>query len=366
MKKREIMNSVSTTIEVGIRVLVFTFVIGWCLFLMRPFLTPILWGVILAVAVTPFYNWINHKISNRNILASIIVVFVLLAMLAGPTLLFSSSILHAMQKIGIHLSHGTLEIPDPHPSVLEWPFIGESFHDMWQSAHDNMNGFFIKYKSELSSAGLWFLNALKHIGLNILHILVAIIVAGILLATRGTQETAELFYIKLIGRRGPELRILTEQTIRQVAKGILGVAFIEATYFGLIFLFAGVPHAGIWALLCLILVIIQIGSLPVLIPVVIYMFSTLEPSLAILYLALLIFGIIIDHILKPILLGKGASVPMLVIFMGAIGGLLLSGFIGLFTGAIVLSLGYKLFVAWLYDEPATDAEITEEDYQPIP
>ena len=365
MKKREILNSVSTTIEVGIRVLFFAFVTGWCLLLIRPFLTPILWGVILAVAVTPFYNWINRKISNRNILASFIVVIVLIALVAGPTVLFSSSILHAMQRIGIHLSHGTLEIPDPPPSVIQWPLVGASFHDMWQSAHDNMNDFFLKYKSELSTLGLWFLNALKHIGLNILNIFLAIVVAGILLATRGTQETAELFYIKLIGKRGPELRILTEQTIRQVAKGILGVALIEATYFGLIFLIAGVPHAGIWALLCLILVVIQIGSLPVLIPVVIYMFSTLDTSMAILYLALLIFGLIADHILKPILLGKGASVPMLVIFIGAIGGLLLSGFIGLFTGAIVLSLGYKLFIAWLYDEP-TENTITEENYQPMP
>jgi predicted PurR-regulated permease PerM len=128
------------------------------------------------------------------------------------------------------------------------------------------------------------------------------------------------------------------------------VSFIQATYLGLVFVLAGIPHAGIWALLCFILATVQIGPFLVVIPIIIYSFSTMDTTPAILWSIAMFAGTLIDNILKPILIGKGAPVPMLVIFIGAIGGFLLSGFIGLFTGAIVFSLGYTLFKAWLYEE----------------
>ena len=110
---------------------------------------------------------------------------------------------------------------------------------------------------------------------------------------------------------------------------------------------AGVPGAGIWTLLCLISAVVQVGVGPIVIPAIIYVFATATPVTAVIFLIWNVFIMVLDNILKPLLLGRGVDVPMVVIFLGAIGGMLLSGIVRLFIGAIVLALGYKLFQAWL-------------------
>jgi predicted PurR-regulated permease PerM len=143
---------------------------------------------------------------------------------------------------------------------------------------------------------------------------------------------------------------VAERTVRSVASGILGVALIQALLAGLGFLVAGVPAAGLLTLICLITGVIQLGVVIVLIPVAIYLFSTATTTTAVGFLIWTILIAPIDNILKPMLLGRGVDVPMLVIFVGAIGGFLSSGIIGLFLGAVVLALGYKLLLVWLQQE----------------
>ena len=111
---------------------------------------------------------------------------------------------------------------------------------------------------------------------------------------------------------------------------------------------AGVPLAGLWTILSFMLAVVQISMLPVSIGVIIYAWSNFSTTTAILLTIWMLLVGISDNILKPIMLGKGATVPMMVVFLGAIGGFIHSGFIGLFTGAIMLSLGYKLFMEWTY------------------
>jgi predicted PurR-regulated permease PerM len=128
---------------------------------------------------------------------------------------------------------------------------------------------------------------------------------------------------------------------------VLGVAFIQTTLVGLGLLFAGVPHAGLWTLFAMILALLQLPAAIVVIPVIFYLFSVSDPLPAAIWSIYLILAGLSDNVLKPILLGRSAPVPMVVIFLGVIGGFMLSGFIGLFTGAIILSLGYRLFLSWL-------------------
>jgi predicted PurR-regulated permease PerM len=124
---------------------------------------------------------------------------------------------------------------------------------------------------------------------------------------------------------------------------------------------AGVPGAGLWALLCLLLAVVQIGVAPVMIPAVIYVFSTAETLPAILFLAWAVFVSVIDNVLRPLLLGRGVDVPMFVILIGTIGGMLLSGIIGLFVGAVVLALGYTLFQAWIMAGSSPLSRVETED-----
>ena len=124
----------------------------------------------------------------------------------------------------------------------------------------------------------------------------------------------------------------------------------------------GIPAAGLWAVLCLVLAVVQVGVVLVMLPAVVYVFSTAEPLTAGLFLVWAIFVSVIDNLLKPLLMGRGVDVPMIVIFVGAIGGMLASGILGLFIGAVILALGYKLFIGWLeVGRSAADDEAADDE-----
>ena len=140
-------------------------------------------------------------------------------------------------------------------------------------------------------------------------------------------------------------------TIRSVTFGIIGVALIQSAFAALGFLVVGGPAFGLWAVVFLIAAVLQFGVV-VLIPAVIYVFATSATTKAVIFLIWCIIIALMDNVLKPILLGRGVAVPIAVVFLGAIGGFVALGIIGLFVGAIVLSVGYKLFLAWLEGEAA--------------
>jgi predicted PurR-regulated permease PerM len=177
--------------------------------------------------------------------------------------------------------------------------------------------------------------------------ILSLIIAGFLLTVGGAGESIRKFFRKIAGDRGDEFADVTYVTVGKVVKGVMGVALIQATLIGVGFLIAGVPYAGIWSLIVFVLAVLQLPVILVVIPVAIYMFSVKELVPAILWTIYLLLAGASENIFKPLLLGKGAPVPMLVIFIGVLGGFIFSGFIGLFTGAVVMSIGYKLFVSWI-------------------
>ena len=177
--------------------------------------------------------------------------------------------------------------------------------------------------------------------------MVSLVIAGILLTIGGAGEAIRKLFRKLAGERGDEFADITKKTVGNVVKGVLGVALIQATLIGFGLMMAGVPYAGVWTLIVFIFAVLQLPPTLIVIPIAVYLFSEIELLPAILWTVYLILGGISDNVLKPILLGKGAPVPMLVIFIGVVGGFMFSGFIGLFTGAIVMSIGYKLFTGWI-------------------
>jgi predicted PurR-regulated permease PerM len=149
---------------------------------------------------------------------------------------------------------------------------------------------------------------------------------------------------------------LSETTIRNVVKGVLGVAVAQTAIAGVGLFAIGIPFAGLWCFVGLILAIVQIGVGPVLIPAIIYAYGTHEVLPATLFLGWSILAMISDNVLKPILLGRNAPVPLLVVFLGAIGGFIANGFLGLLLGPVILSLAYNLFVSWLKSEQSTGIE----------
>jgi predicted PurR-regulated permease PerM len=192
------------------------------------------------------------------------------------------------------------------------------------------------------------LGTLANTGLGILQFAASIIIAGIFLVffEKGAESGRRVFQ-KVVGERGEEFLEISLHTIRNVATGVLGVAIIQTTLMGLGLILANIPLAAVWIVLILVMTIAQIPVLLFNIPLIIYLFAFQDPLPAVLWtLYFLVMGMI-DNILKPILMGKGSDVPMLVIFLGALGGFMAFGFIGLFLGSIVLSLAYKLYQTWI-------------------
>ena len=172
-------------------------------------------------------------------------------------------------------------------------------------------------------------------------------------------RNARLLSNRLFGDKGPEFEELAGGTIRSVTTGIIGVALIQSFFAALGFLVAGLPGAGLWGVIFLFAALLQVGGL-VLIPPVIYMFAMASTTKAVIFLVWCVVVGLMDNVLKPLLLGRGVTVPMAVVFLGAIGGFVTMGAVGLFVGAIVLSVGYKLFLAWLEET----VEITPENVRP--
>jgi predicted PurR-regulated permease PerM len=193
-----------------------------------------------------------------------------------------------------------------------------------------------------------FLGPLGGFGKSLIMFFISVIIAGVfLIKADASADFLRKVVHRLAGERSDEIIPVTGVTIKNVAKGILGVAFFQFVTAGTVFLLASVPLAGLWAFVVLVLAILQLPAAIVIVPVIIYLFSAKELLPAILWaVALLVIGLS-DNVLKPLLMGKGSTVPMLVIFLGAIGGFIFSGLIGLFTGAIVLSIGYNLMVYWI-------------------
>jgi predicted PurR-regulated permease PerM len=344
MSNQSANNSVYDT---TIRLFILLLIVGWCLAIVYPFVSIILWSFILALAMHPLHKSLTKKMGGSPKLASFIIVFSILVIIILPTSVLIGSLIDEAKALKVSYDNGTLTIPPPAEKVKEWPLIGEKLYAAWQSASVNLEQMIIQYKDQLYEAGSKVAKGIFSAAGGVIQLMVSLIIAGILLVLGGAGEAIRKFFRKLAGERGDEFADMTVKTVGSVVKGIIGVALVLALLHGIIFMLAGIPYAGIWSLIVFVLGVLQIPVIFVTVPIIVFIFSEKELMPAIVWTVLLIVAGLSDNVLKPVLLGKGAPVPMLVIFIGVIGGFIFSGFIGLFTGAIVMSIGYKLFVGWI-------------------
>jgi predicted PurR-regulated permease PerM len=352
---------VARALEVTINVGLVVLLLYWCFKIGQPFIQMIVWGIIIAVAIHPGYNRLKSALGGRGRLSASLITLLAVIILLVPTYMLSGSLIQTAKAYSAHLNAGTLSVPPPSESVRSWPVIGEPLYEFWSLAAQNLGAALSKITPQLKKYGMPLLSAAAGAGVGILKFVVSIIIAGILLANdAGGGRVARAIATRLTGERGTETVELAVATVRSVTLGILGVALIQALMASLGFLLAGVPGAGFWALLVLILAVVQLPTILVLGPIIVYVFSTSSTIIAVVFAIWSILVGISDAFLKPLLIGRGVDVPMLVIFIGAIGGFMTSGIIGLFVGAIIFSLGYKLFLIWL----DTDKQPEEASPQP--
>jgi predicted PurR-regulated permease PerM len=287
-------------------------------------------------------------LGGRVKLASAIITAVMLLGIILPSIQMVDSLVGGTKYINERIQRSEVKVPPPPENIDTWPLVGESLKNEWLEASENLKATLIRFQPQLKAMGLWLLKSAMGTALGLLQFALSIVIAGIFMVhARGSGKMAKDLFVRLAGERGANFADIANKTVHNVVKGILGVAIIQSLLAGTGFFAAGVPAAGLWAFLCLFLAIIQIGIFPVVIPVIIYMFSSADTFTAVLLTGWLILVSLLDNFLKPILLGRGAPVPMLVIFLGATGGFISMGFMGLFVGAVILSIGFKLFRVWL-------------------
>ena len=341
-------NLLRRVIEISVRLALVVLLTLWCFQIVRPFIQPIVWGIVIAVAVQPLYRRLEGALQGRSRLAAALLVLATLVLLIVPTVALTANLVETASELSGNLRGGDLAVPPPPAFVADWPLVGDELYAYWQTASQNLESALSQIAPQLKAIGLWLVSTGATTGVGILKFLISILIAGALLANGSRAAAAARgIAVRLAGERGDRLSELAGATVQSVTRGILGVAVIQSLLAGVGMLVVGVPAAGLWALLVLLLAVIQLPPLLVLAPVIVYVFSTSSTVVAVVFAVWSVLVGISDTFLKPILMGRGVDVPMLVIFMGAIGGFMLDGIIGLFVGAVVLALGYTLFTAWL-------------------
>ncbi len=337
--------------DVFLRLGIVIFLVVLCAIIVSPFIGLVLWAFILAIALYPLQHRLATLMGGREGRSATALVLALLLLIGVPTVALSGSFASQLEGFYTNFEAGTLSISPPRDSVAEWPIIGENVYKSWSSAARDLPAFMHDHQHELSQLAKRGLAAAASTAGGVLLFLGSLIVAGILLAY---GEKVEGTMQRIIGRfsrpeRGVEIWQLVVATIRSVAIGVLGVALIQALLIGLGLMFAGVPVAGLLAIIILVLGILQLPASLVTLPVIIWLWSASDGSTAsnaIVTVYLLAAGLS-DNVLKPVLLGRGVDAPMPVILVGAIGGMVWAGIVGLFVGAVLLAVGYQLFMNWV-------------------
>jgi predicted PurR-regulated permease PerM len=339
-------------LDVAIRITVIGVIVLSCLKIFSPFLLAVVWGITMAIALYPVFSGIKKAVGQRNRLAGSLFILISLTIVLVPTFLLTESLVDGSVELVHRLESGTLVIPPPPEDVQTWPVIGESVYKTWLSASVDMAATAAKLAPQLAELGSKLASALAGVGGAVVHTVFALIIAGILMMTsQGGSRAAHAVARRLAGEHGPAMVDLSSDTIRSVVKGVILVALIQGLMSAVGLWVAGVPGVGLWALLVMVVAVIQLPPILILGPIAAWVFSANDNT--VIAVGFLIWSLIVsgsDSFLKPMFLGRGVQVPMLVILIGAIGGMLQSGVLGLFIGPVILSIGYTLFTAWVAEE----------------
>ena len=342
------------SIDIVVRLSVLILLIVWSFQIISPFIIPIVWGIVIAIGTYPIFQWLIKKTKLGNGLGATLFTVLMIVLLITPTAMITGVLFDDAQRLSSKLQDEKFSIPAPPDGVGDLPLIGKKLEDSWTRAAKNPKETLGQIEPQLKAFGTWLLKAAAGVGISVVMFLFSIIIAGVFIAKADACKKANLvIFNRFAGERGESMAELSHKIVQSVIRGILGIAILQAILAGLGFMAMGIPGAGFLAMICLVLAVVQIDILIILIPLSIYGFSSAGTAVAIAFLIWNLAVGLMNNVLKPILLGRGVDAPMLVVFLGAIGGMLLSGILGLFIGPVVLVLGYTLFIDWLHHEEET-------------
>lgn len=345
--------SVSRIVDIGLPVLLVALLIALCIQLLLPFVGLLLWTIILAVCFSPLHSRLMKKRGLRSRTSAIIIGVLVSAVILVPTAIAAFSAAKSVPSIVASANSGTLDIPAPPPGLKSLPVVGQKADVAWSQASANLPEFMKKYGAEVSSFARWLLQQAAGTFVSILALVFAVILSAITLAYREpAREFVVSVFIRISGDRAHAEHYMDVigATVRSVANGVIGVAFVQALLVGIGLFVVGMPGAGLLSLAAMVLGVLQVPVVLVTIPAIIWAFSAKSVTVAIIFTVWSLLAGLSDAALKPLMIGRGLEVPMPIILLGVIGGVMAYGLVGLFIGAVLLAVGYVLFREWL-DRP---------------
>lgn len=351
----------ATLIELLIRLGVLGGLAYWSFILVRPFIPIVIWSAILAVALYPVFDWTAHRLGGRRRVAATLIAILGLLFVIGPVTWLGLGVVDGLRNLAVQIDTGALWVPPPPEALRNWPLIGGPVYEFWEQASTNLRSALTEIIPQLKPLGEFALDATKSAGVGASKFLLSVIIAGFLFSPGPSLARAiKTAATRIDSKRAEHFVELTGSTIRTVSRGVIGVSLLQAAFGGLGLQLAGVPGASLLTLCILVLAIVQIGPLLIVAPTIFWAWMELHTGSALLFTVCMLSVTFLDNVLKPIVIARGLTTPMLVIIVGVIGGVLTHGIIGLFVGPVVLAVAWELLSAWISGEEGGRAVVASE------
>jgi predicted PurR-regulated permease PerM len=343
--------SATSPVQLAIRLGLLACLIYWTYILILPFVPILLWSTVLTVALYPVFDGLSRLLGSRPVLSATLITILCLSIVIGPASWLVFGMVEGVRLISEQLGAGNVSVPAPNAAIKDWPLIGDKLFELWQLASTNLAAALGRFSPYAKPVATTILSTVGSVGLEILKFLVAVIVVGFLFIPGPRLVlNARTLLAHVVPERSEEFVALAGTTIRSVSRGVIGLAMLQALLAGIGFIVADIPGAGLFAFIVLLLGVAQVGSAILLIPMIGWYWLTRDATSALLFTLYIVPVGFVDNLLKPIVMGHGTRTPMVVIFVGVLGGTLAHGLIGLFVGPIVLAVGWELLAAWMRDE----------------
>ncbi|MCC6130478.1 MAG: AI-2E family transporter YdiK [Acidobacteria bacterium] len=322
------------------------------LWIVLPFMAAIVWGATIVIATWPVLISLQKRLRGSRGLATAVLVVVLLSIVFVPFLMAMASLFGSLDDITAKLKAlETMQVPPPPEWVAKVPVVGTKASDYWRSiGGEGMKDLVAQVAPYASNILKWFAGKAGSVGAALAQFLLTIVVAAVFYSNgEAAADRVIRFARRLAGDRGEGVMRLAGQAIRGVALGVVVTAIGQTLIAGVGLAIAGVPLASILTVLIFVLCIAQIGPILIMLPSVIWLYVSDQPGWGTFLLVWTVIVGTMDNVVRPILIKKGADLPLLLIFTGVIGGLISLGLIGIFVGPVILAVSHTLMEAWLDD-----------------
>ncbi|OEF28647.1 AI-2E family transporter [Vibrio rumoiensis] len=339
---------ISNMIESSIRIGLLFVLLFWTYDIIKPFIIPVIWGVVIAVALMPLTQKLEKLLNGKRGLSATLLTIVAILLIVVPFFILSSSLFSFITDLVTSLHSGSFVIPGPSERIAQIPLVGHKIYDAWELFATNLKSALVQFLPQIKSAVTGTASLLGSGLVTLLMCIISLLIAaGFMTHAESSAKMLRTVAVRVVGKYGEDWTELTAATIRSVLLGVVGVAFIQSILVGSALFVFGIPGAGILSLGVLFLAIAQLPALIIVAPTIFYVFATHDTTGAVIFTVWALLAGLSDNFLKPILMGRGVDVPMPIILIGAIGGMLAAGIIGLFLGAVILAIWYQLFTTWL-------------------